>query len=135
MKKLILTAIAVLVFTSTAYAQKRGLQQNLYASWLSVSHIAKSRSLPYRTATERYTSRDIFIRNGGLSTIYVNLNGSDFPTSSVVNCAWQSTSATLPTIFAIEAGGDFHIQDYPTSTIGFFASQASSSPVSIVVTY
>lgn len=121
-KKLLITAL-ILMITSPAFAVRRGLQQNYFASWVSVGNSTSTITLP-----GGYKTRDIYLQNGSSQLVCVSLDGS------TITHACTATATTK--LFQLNDDSNLFFQDYGTKSISFRSvAGATASPVSIITTY
>ena len=113
---------------SPAFAQSRGPLLNVWASWLSATVTEKVVDLPWRTTTERYTSRDLYLRNGdSTNSVYIDLRGA--------TTIPESVTSTTNSIIQLDAGGEITLTDFVTDKLTFKAETGTASPVTVIFTY
>jgi len=126
MKKLAII-LALVLLTTPAFAQARGPLTNRFSSWYSIGTATTTFNMPLRTATERYTTRDVIIHNGSAVDICVDLDGGEIAADCGTSSAGQ--------VFMLNGTASVLLQDYLTTSISIKSAVGTASPVSVIATY
>ena len=123
MKKfLCLFLIIFLTSVSVVHAQNRGVLQNTWASWYTVTTASQTITFPYPT-------RDFLVMNGSSSAICVSAKGGTITSDCL------STSSNAQQVFQLGAGLSVSFSDYRTDSISLKTLSSTASPVTVIVAY
>ena len=130
MKKILLgfviLSLALLTIKGVS-AQSRGIQPNIFASWLSVSTTQTRIPLPSAMG------RDILIQNGDASNdVCVSLIGEDILLTSLYECV---SNGDRRKVFKINAGDSIQLFDVAVSQVTVRTNMGTASPITVISTW